>query len=253
MYYSEKPFYSKCRNVLVPYFISFLYRYKQPVPKIYNIRIRSTGMHMKMRLKVTGATAFPVVDTMLLRRLGRYEPDTSVVLRNELQDGNHVVELGAAVGYFTVQMSRYVGEKGCIYSFEPNKEFYNDLLFNLTLNMCRNVIAQNEGLGESNEELIDGDGNKFKTNSLKEFLFSTERIADFMFIDVDAKTADTAEARQEVCIVDIIADYVRRQQKKPKIFLEYILEDESFFDMKNKLLGVGYNVRQITKRHFLFK
>lgn len=247
----RRKFSSIVREVLLPYLVSFYYQTKAAVPRVYNLIVKSTGMRLKLRLKVTGDSRFPVIDTILLRRLGLYEPDTSVILRDELRDGDHVLELGAAEGYFTIQMSRYVGKKGAIYSFEPNKHFYDDLLFNLALNNCKNVIARNEALG-SIEELIDGHGHKFKTNSLKEFLSSLKNPLDFIFVDVDAKTSNHAEVRQETAIIDIIVDYAGKQRRNPKIFLEYILEDNASFDMKNRLLGAGYTMRRITKRHFLF-
>lgn len=248
----RRSFYSKIFHVIIPYFISLFYRFRFTSPKVYDILVKSTGMRLKLLLKVTGNCSFPIIDTILLRRLGIYEPETSITLKRELTSGSTVLELGAAEGYFAVQMSNYVGTDGRIYSFEPNRSYYEDLLFNLSLNDCRNVITRNEALGADNEELMDCYGNKFCVASLKEFLHSLERL-DFIFIDVDAKTANDLEARQEKGIIDAIVEYIKSQGIRPKIFLEYILRDKSSFDIKNKLLSAGYSMNQVTDRHFLFK
>lgn len=245
-------FVTKVRNVVVPYLASFAYRVRKTQPKVYPIRIKSTGMTLRLRLRVSGECDFPVVDTILLRRLGRYEPETSVVLQAELTEGATVLELGAAEGYFTVQMSRYVGEGGCIYSFEPNKQYYEDLLFNLELNKCQNVIVRNEGLGGRSEELLDGHGNRFRTGSILDFLQSLDRRLDFIFIDVDAKTQDSGDARQESQLIDGFCEYLTGRTERPKIFLEYILRDATFARIHAKLVAQGYSMRQVTKRHFLY-
>lgn len=244
---------TRLRNVIFPYLLSFVYRFREMKPRVYDVKVTATGMLLKMKLHITGICDFPIVDTMLLRRLGRYEPETSVILRNFLKEGDTVLELGAAEGYFSVQMSRYVGEEGKVYSFEPNPEFYKDCLCNLELNGCQNVVVKNEGLGGEVLELIDGYGASFRTESLKGFLSELDRSLDFVFIDVDARTTDDSEARQETELIEIISEYVREKRSKPIFFLEYILNDDSFKAIHDKLvLGAGYSMFTVTKRHFLF-
>jgi FkbM family methyltransferase len=241
------------RNVIFPYLLSFLYRIRKMRAEIYDIRVKSTGMRFKMRLRVTGECCFPIVDTILLRRLGRYEPETSMTLASMLRPGSTVLELGAAEGYFSVQMSKFVGETGYVYSFEPNHEFYEDCLCNLRLNGCRNVVVKNEGLGRESQELVDGNGRHFRTGSLMEFLRSLERPLDFVFIDVDAKTPDSSEARQELELIKVLCEYVSETKVQPTIFLEYILNDVSFLKIVEKLAATGYAMDSVTKRHFLFQ
>ncbi len=64
-----------------------------------------------------------------------------------------VVDVGANLGFFSMMISKLVGENGQIFSFEPSINIYNKLIDNLTLNSIKNVKPENCGLGQSDQIL----------------------------------------------------------------------------------------------------
>jgi FkbM family methyltransferase len=245
-------FFSRIHNVVIPYFYSFYYRLCGGIEKIYDIEVSKTKMKLKLFLRVSGICKFPIIDTMLLRRLGLYEPETSVVLESTLRSGDMVLELGAAEGYFTVQMSKYVGESGKIFSFEPNLSFYQDCIKNLQLNNCDNVEIKNIALSGSSNTLIDGFGFGFTSKPLGDYLSEIEKPLNFIFIDVDAKTVNNNDARQEKGIIEEIFLYIKITGNRPSVLLEYILIDSNLDSFYDGFIGLGYKLQIITKRHYLF-
>jgi FkbM family methyltransferase len=61
-----------------------------------------------------------------------------------------VIDVGAHIGVHTIMMSRTVGPGGSVIAFEPQKKIYQELMQNLKLNSCGNVLSINKAVGESN-------------------------------------------------------------------------------------------------------
>ncbi len=66
--------------------------------------------------------------------LGTYEPEQSGLFHQHIRPGDQVLDIGAAVGYYTLLASKLVGTKGRVVSFEPDP---NNLQF------LRSHVAQN--------------------------------------------------------------------------------------------------------------
>jgi FkbM family methyltransferase len=58
------------------------------------------------------------------------------------------VDIGAYVGYFTILASRWVGNAGHVYAFEPDSLAYQFLLRNIEANGCANAVAINKALSD---------------------------------------------------------------------------------------------------------
>ncbi|HUF79655.1 MAG TPA: hypothetical protein VMN03_00855, partial [Burkholderiales bacterium] len=54
--------------------------------------------------------------------LGLYELDTARVLRRLLRPGDHFIDGGANIGYFSLMAARLVGSIGRVDAFEPQPE-----------------------------------------------------------------------------------------------------------------------------------
>jgi FkbM family methyltransferase len=78
------------------------------------------------------------VGRALLVRRSHEEPET-VLLRQVLQPGMTVVDVGANIGYFTILASRLVGPSGRVVAFEPAPAALALLRRNLEENGCSNV------------------------------------------------------------------------------------------------------------------
>lgn len=67
------------------------------------------------------------------------EPETCFVLLRALKEGDCAVDGGANIGFFTLLMSKLVGDTGQVLAFEPGENNLERLIRNLNLNRCVNV------------------------------------------------------------------------------------------------------------------
>lgn len=62
----------------------------------------------------------PHIRTAIDMILGRYEKEFCDLLQDYLKEGDIAVDVGANIGYMSLQLSKYVGDTGRVLSFEPN-------------------------------------------------------------------------------------------------------------------------------------
>lgn len=62
-------------------------------------------------------------------------------LMNSLKPGNVIIDIGAALGQYTLCTAKLVGDSGKVFSFEPTSHSFKTLLHNLELNNVHNVHA----------------------------------------------------------------------------------------------------------------
>jgi FkbM family methyltransferase len=62
---------------------------------------------------------------------GIWEPEEAEAIARFVRPGDHVIDVGAHVGYFSAMMSDIVGEDGLVVSFEPSPDNYNLLVRNM--------------------------------------------------------------------------------------------------------------------------
>src|SRR3954465_407097 len=65
---------------------------------------------------------------------GLYELDTARLIKRLLKPGDHFVDCGANIGYFTLMAARCVGPSGNIDAFEPQAANFERLSANLRRN-----------------------------------------------------------------------------------------------------------------------
>ncbi len=73
--------------------------------------------------------------------LGTHEPSVQKALCRLVEPGMTVYDVGTYIGFFTLLLSRAVGESGRVIALEPNPETHRRLLRNLRLNHRENVQA----------------------------------------------------------------------------------------------------------------
>lgn len=71
-----------------------------------------------------------------------YERHATQLMEAILKNGDVFVDVGASIGWFTLNGSNKVGKNGRVYSFEPNPLSFNLLKKNLQVNHCDNVTAE---------------------------------------------------------------------------------------------------------------
>jgi FkbM family methyltransferase len=74
-------------------------------------------------------------------------------IQNFIKIGDSVLDVGANIGTHTLAFSNMVGEKGKVYSFEPQPAIFNLLSSNISINSITNVQLFNYALGNSQREI----------------------------------------------------------------------------------------------------
>lgn len=75
------------------------------------------------------------------------------LIRDYLGNGDVVADVGANMGYYTVWMSKFIGN-GKVHSFEPDQENFKRLMENCSLNKLANVSANNVALSNQSGSLL---------------------------------------------------------------------------------------------------
>lgn len=86
--------------------------------------------------------------------LGEYETEVNKVFQAYVNKNSTVLDIGANIGINTIRLSKLVGEKGLVYSFEPIPFNQNRFEKNILLNKIQNVQLQKFALGARNEKLF---------------------------------------------------------------------------------------------------
>lgn len=80
---------------------------------------------------------------------GHHEPLVADAIASHLLPGQTFWDVGAHIGYFTVQAARQVGPTGSVVAFEPSPRTYARLMRAIRLNGYVNVEMVPEAVGES--------------------------------------------------------------------------------------------------------
>ena len=81
-----------------------------------------------------------------------FEAQTTQFIKEHLPLGGTFVDVGANVGYFSILAAGLVGNRGKVYSFEPNPKLRDDFMRSVALNSFQDRIQLTE-IALSNEDL----------------------------------------------------------------------------------------------------
>lgn len=79
-----------------------------------------------------------------------FEFNIRKIILNNIKEGDTFLDIGANIGYFSLLVSKVVGDEGRIIAFEPNPITIGRLKKNINLNLCGNIELMEVAL--SNEE-----------------------------------------------------------------------------------------------------
>lgn len=91
-------------------------------------------------------------DSMRLSILNIYEPATVKYFRERIKPGGVILDIGAHIGYYTLMAAKYIGNKGKVYAFEPNKDNFALLTKNARINGYKNAILINKAVTKSTKK-----------------------------------------------------------------------------------------------------
>lgn len=125
----------------------------------------------------------------------------TLILRDIIQKGMAVLDIGANIGYYTLKFAKLVGTKGKVYAFEPDPNNYSLLMKNLKANNYENVVTVPAAISDKtgklklficeehkgNHRIFDShDGREsfeIETSRLDDFFSRNEKI-DFIKMDI---------------------------------------------------------------------
>jgi len=154
-------------------------------------------------------------DSLNLSILREFEPVETALMRQEIKEGDVVVDIGANIGYFTLLFSELVGESGTVYAFEPDAHNFALLEKNIDANGRTNIrpickaVSETTGTSRlflSSEGGVDhrmydsGDGREhidIETVSLDEYLDPGLKV-DFIKMDTQGSEVLATTGMQDV-------------------------------------------------------
>jgi FkbM family methyltransferase len=79
-----------------------------------------------------------------------YESAETELVKNQINKGDIVVDMGANVGYYTLIFAGLVGKNGKVFAFEPDRDNFALLSKNVKENKFDNVILVNKAVSDKN-------------------------------------------------------------------------------------------------------
>jgi len=199
-------------------------------------------------LNSTGCIDRSIIDT------GVFESWSTQVVRRLVRSGDIVLDVGANIGYYSVLLSKLVGNQGKVICFEPTEHYGKVLEMNIGVNGLENVEINRIGLSDKQQEMeiyigqssatLHVPGNhklssseKIKLVTLDSFLeeYPLPKI-DFIKIDVDGHEPFFLEGAWKTL-----------DKYGPTVLLEinhlnYISAEQTAWDFYNLLKDKGYHI-----------
>jgi FkbM family methyltransferase len=165
-----------------------------------------------------------------------HEPDILKIIKDNVKEGDVVVDVGANIGQHTIFMTRFVGDSGFVYSFEPLLTNTDSIRKSLTLNNSTNAKVETMAVGEKNtrvkmyvpetandrssRELVGSVSDKYvEVEMITLDTYFKEKKIDFIKIDTEGFESEVLSGARE-----IISKYM------PTILLEYA---PKFYESRN--------------------
>ncbi|MCX6982851.1 MAG: FkbM family methyltransferase [Verrucomicrobia bacterium] len=99
------------------------------------------------------ASSFDRLVYLVLQKFGWMGADERGFFARHVRPGMRVVEAGANLGVFTLQLSKLVGPEGKVFAFEPDPSLHAALVKNLERNGATNVVPIPRALGSRTARL----------------------------------------------------------------------------------------------------
>ena len=77
---------------------------------------------------------------------GIYGKLDTITVECLVQPGDYVIDVGAAIGYFTLIFARLVGKDGLVIAFEPKDNRFEILTKNVKVNHYQNIKLENKAI-----------------------------------------------------------------------------------------------------------
>lgn len=168
-----------------------------------------------------------------------HEKTTTELFKKTIKEGDIIADLGANVGYFTLLAAKLTGEKGRVFSFEPEPHNYNYLKKNIEINNYNHASAFQKAVSDRNGRtklyICDYDPGHHTINSYSGIdAYSRGRKTEEKKIDIDTITLDSflegKTNKVDVIKMDVEGaemlalsgmDKILKSNKNIKMFIEF--------------------------------
>ena len=83
-----------------------------------------------------------------------YDLPAQIIVDNLIGEGDHIIDIGANYGHFSLAASSRAGNEGRVYAYEPNPSAVDRLKLHVTTNKLENVAIRASGLSDEPGSLI---------------------------------------------------------------------------------------------------
>lgn len=138
-----------------------------------------------------------------------HEKTTTEIFRKIIKPGNTFFDLGANIGYFSLLASKHVGEKGSVFSFEPEAKNFFYLKRNKEVNNYENMFPFQKAISNKNGTLslffCKYDSGHHTINQYSGIdVYSHGRSTEKVSVEVETQTLDDFIREQKIEKVDVM-------------------------------------------------
>ena len=171
-----------------------------------------------------------------------YEQETTLFFRNYLQNGDTVYDIGANIGYFSLEFARSVGPSGTVFSFEPHPEIHSVLQRNIQRNNYKNIkilpFACGDKTGNTQLHFSKQNQGNHKIVSTPDMLGSTT--IDITTLDKFISETPPRIIKMDIEGAELLALKGIGRDNLRRMSIDFIIEfhpyEMSFFDISGKEL-----------------
>lgn len=187
-----------------------------------------------------------------------HEPITTKLIQGFVNEGDVVLDIGANIGYYSLLLSRLVGDDGLVIAVEPDPMNMDLLKLNLRINRIANVQTVHAAISDCEATALLFLSNRANWHSLKPTSHATGRT-----IEVRTTTIDALVSKMAVHVALIRMDIEGHewqalrgaaqtlQRYKPHLVIEVhaaYLGCDATRDMLSWLAGLGYESQLLVLR-----
>jgi FkbM family methyltransferase len=110
-------------------------------------------LHGVSRMKLRASPGEHGIQAAIFLFRDAYEPSVRAAIDHYVKEGDHVYDIGANLGLWSLRMLERVGPTGRVCAFEPMPETAERLAQNIKLSGHTNAIVRSHALGEAAQEL----------------------------------------------------------------------------------------------------
>ena len=177
-------------------------------------------------------------------------------LEKQILKGDNVVDIGAKIGVYSLALSKFVGNTGTVFSFEPTPESFKILQKNKQINSLEHMVIEQKAVTDKTSieflELCEFSGNNRINNncmnkipvecvSLDDYFLNFNKKISFIKIDVEGFEPKIFSGMKQLLVnnphIQILFEYNPKLLKfygfDSKIFLEHLTNNGfKLYDME---------------------